>query len=200
MKPTTPLSSTSNDGTGPGAHIKTVDMPRHKFGTGGVIVVVDGTCCRPTYPDTYYGIRLGDAPPNGLGVDGAGVQVGHRGRARRRRRRVVQVLSMSWELELLNPSTGLVLVSVQSPIDHIDRYSGGQEKKKIATNMVNERQQTSATPGTGYTHSRTVQTGEGTKKKQGGGSEGPFFFLSTNQSLEQSSSCGAADFRHSQQP
>ena len=141
------------------------------------MVVVDGTCCRPTYPDTYYGIRLGDAPPNGLSVDGAGVQVGHPGRARRRRRRVVQVLSMSWELELLNPSTGLVLVSVQSPIDHIDRYSGGQEKKKkIATNMVNERQQTSATPGTGYTHSRTVQTGGGTKKKQGGGSEGPFFF------------------------
>lgn len=142
------------------------------------MVVVDGTCCRPTYPDTYYGIRLGDAPPNGLSVDGAGVQVGHPGRARRRRRRVVQVLSMSWELELLNPSTGLVLVSVQSPIDHIDRYSGGQEKKKkIATNMVNERQQTSATPGTGYTHSRTVQTGEGTKKNRGEEVRVLFFFV-----------------------
>jgi len=113
----------------------------------GVIVVVDGTCCRPTYPDHDYGIRLGDTP-NGVGVDGAGV--GYRwartASAAARGPSTVNVMGAGASLPKYWTCPSI------STVTHRSHRSVLRTRKKKDRNQHDEwKQQTPATPGTGYT-------------------------------------------------
>ena len=126
-----------------GLIIKNADMPHGS----GVIVVVDGTCCRPTYPDHDYGIRLGDTP-NGLGIVGAGV--GYRwartASAAARSPSTVNVMGAGASLPKYWTCPSISTVPSITSIG-----TSGQEKKKDRNQHDEWKQQTPATPGTGYT-------------------------------------------------